>query len=497
MSRRVFVSYSHGDPALRPLVPSMVEALRADGFEPVVDTASSEAGAGDPDWQRWCREQITGADMIVCICTGDYRERFERRVGGGAGRGVEYEGRVLETSVYDRDVALISKCVVLRPEGSRRGHVPHLLRHVPEFRWPQQRAALAARLRRGPLHAIRVAPPRSVLFTVSLALAIATLLAATVLGTAGTNAEEREVAADFLAWELVGSIPYPGDDEARLEEQGERCQEFADIHDSFLRCRPWTMRPRWPGMAEQVLRGLARIDPGLGEESRRFLIFRADFGPTPLPVNDYRLLYVENELVVASRAAAVEGVRSGPGGPTLRGYHELLRGAAASAVHPWRWARLKEALRSDAPRPQEVMKSEGLERFLERAAVARIRVGDLELPAVGAVSAAALVLLLASVVVLTLAAFGLARSRRIVPQWRRQHLAPGLLTLCVVGTVPLALGLLHEAVAGLRWPLPGSEVAALAAARRLVRAAMLAGAMAAVVAALSQGRDRVRSAGHP
>lgn len=500
MGARVFISYSHSDEAVKALIPSLEAALQRSAFDAQVDIGSPEVEASDPDWERWCREQITDAAMIICICTKDYRERFERRIGGATGRGVEYEGRILETSVYDRDVTLISKCVVLRPEGSGRNHVPQLLRHVPEFKWPQESASLLTSLRRGPLDAIRVAPPRKALFVLALGLAVTTMLGTMAIRAANTNAQERQLAADALAWDLVHSIPYPGADEEQLERQGKLCQERSTNRGDFLQCEPWKRQPRWPTMPEHVLRGLARIDAEIEENGNHgddVRIFQADFGPTDLPIGDYRLVYLEGRQPMTARKAAIDRVRGLPGRASLRQYYDLLLGDASSAMYPLRWAELQEMLRSSGAKPEVLMGSASFDEFVKRAAVARLKVGDLDAPAVRLVTVMVYVLLLAAMVVLALAIFGFVQSRRIVPVLSRQHLLPAVATLLVIGTVPLALSLWRRAVGGLRWPLPGEEVHSLAVAQGLTAIAAVAASVAAIVATLSLGRDRIRSAGHP
>jgi hypothetical protein len=97
--------------------------------------------------------------------------------------------------------------------------------------------------------------------------------------------------------------------------------------------------------------------------------------------------------------------------------------------------------------------------------------------------------------VCALALAGFVRSRRLVGLLRRQNLMPAGLALALVGTLPLATWALRGTVEALRWPLPGPEVATLAAQSRTLLAAVGIGAAAALLAALSQGRAQARPGG--
>src|SRR5688500_14507525 len=112
--RRVFVSYSHDDEAHRHRISDLAAELEAEGFHVVVDQKEHEPAEG---WQAWCRCQLELAEIVLCVCTSGYRDRFERRASGGVGRGVEWEGRLVEEGIYDRDLAIAGKCVVVLLEG--------------------------------------------------------------------------------------------------------------------------------------------------------------------------------------------------------------------------------------------------------------------------------------------------------------------------------------------------------------------------------------------
>ena len=55
------------------------------------------------DWPRWCDEQISReqSDFVVCVCTAEYRRRIEGNVPPERGKGVYWEGALLDDDIYD------------------------------------------------------------------------------------------------------------------------------------------------------------------------------------------------------------------------------------------------------------------------------------------------------------------------------------------------------------------------------------------------------------
>ena len=90
---RVFISYSHDSPAHSERVRDFAWALRANGM----DTEESV------DWPRLCNEQLSRehSDFVLCVCTAEYKRRIEGHVPPEKGKGVYWEGSLLDDDIYD------------------------------------------------------------------------------------------------------------------------------------------------------------------------------------------------------------------------------------------------------------------------------------------------------------------------------------------------------------------------------------------------------------
>ncbi len=97
---RVFISYSHDSKAHSKRVLALAQALRRDGIDVELDQYHTEEIL---DWPRWCREQISrdNADFVLCICTAEYRRRIKGKVPPERGKGVYWEGSLLDDEIYN------------------------------------------------------------------------------------------------------------------------------------------------------------------------------------------------------------------------------------------------------------------------------------------------------------------------------------------------------------------------------------------------------------
>ena len=69
--KRVFISYSHDSPAHGERVLELSEKLREDGVDARIDQYVEHEGH---NWPDWCEEQIRDADLVVMVCTAEYRK---------------------------------------------------------------------------------------------------------------------------------------------------------------------------------------------------------------------------------------------------------------------------------------------------------------------------------------------------------------------------------------------------------------------------------------
>ena len=97
---KVFITYSHDSPEHSARVLALAWALRSNGIDVELDQFHGEEIT---DWPRWCNEQTSRecSDFVVCICTAEYRRRIEGKVPPEKGKGVYWEGSLLDDDIYD------------------------------------------------------------------------------------------------------------------------------------------------------------------------------------------------------------------------------------------------------------------------------------------------------------------------------------------------------------------------------------------------------------
>ena len=84
---RVFVSYTHDSEEHKTWVLALVERLRNDGIDAIVDQMHLTLGAYSPEFmERAVRE----SSRVLVVCTEKYKQRFDSREGGAG-----YEGHII------------------------------------------------------------------------------------------------------------------------------------------------------------------------------------------------------------------------------------------------------------------------------------------------------------------------------------------------------------------------------------------------------------------
>lgn len=99
---RVFISYSHDSAEHNARVLRLAARLRGDGVESWLDQFEVAPPEG---WPRWCTRQILEASFVVLVCTADYNRRFLGLEKFGQGRGVKWEGKVIQNILYYSEVS--------------------------------------------------------------------------------------------------------------------------------------------------------------------------------------------------------------------------------------------------------------------------------------------------------------------------------------------------------------------------------------------------------
>jgi hypothetical protein len=96
---RVFISYSHDSDDHRQRVLELAIKLRNDGCKVRFDQFES----APKGWTRWMQECLDPAntDYVLIVCTDGYLRRLEGKETPGAGLGVQWEGRLIYSRLYE------------------------------------------------------------------------------------------------------------------------------------------------------------------------------------------------------------------------------------------------------------------------------------------------------------------------------------------------------------------------------------------------------------
>ena len=93
----VFISYAHESDVHRRRVYGLAASLRRDELNVLIDIEKDT----EEDWPLWMQRQIEMADYILCVCTKEYRDRFDHKSNPNVGLGVGWEGGLIRKLVYD------------------------------------------------------------------------------------------------------------------------------------------------------------------------------------------------------------------------------------------------------------------------------------------------------------------------------------------------------------------------------------------------------------
>lgn len=121
---KVFISYSHDSETHKARVLALAQALRRHGIDVELDQFHTHRIV---DWPNWCREQMQKADIVLCICTTDYRNRINRDAPPEEGKGVYWEGTLLIKEFYRKKGNDRFLAVLLAPES--KDSIPDFLQN--------------------------------------------------------------------------------------------------------------------------------------------------------------------------------------------------------------------------------------------------------------------------------------------------------------------------------------------------------------------------------
>ncbi len=142
---RVFVSYSYDSQAHADAVLDLVQRLRGDGLDVVLDRFIE--GQPKENWPRWIEQQIRKADFVLAICTSTWHRRFTGEEQPGRGLGATWEGHLLLNHLYVHGGRNERFIPVLLP-GANDNDVPVALRGASVYRLPDRYEQLRAHLQR-------------------------------------------------------------------------------------------------------------------------------------------------------------------------------------------------------------------------------------------------------------------------------------------------------------------------------------------------------------
>src|SRR5438309_233875 len=95
----VFISYAHelGSVEHADRVLAFANRLRADGVDARLDQYEPHSPEG---WPRWMERQIRESRFILMVCTETYYRRVIGQEKPGIGRGVRWEGSLIDNALY-------------------------------------------------------------------------------------------------------------------------------------------------------------------------------------------------------------------------------------------------------------------------------------------------------------------------------------------------------------------------------------------------------------
>jgi FtsK/SpoIIIE family/SEFIR domain len=94
---RVFVSYVHENAQHRDNVLCFTQLLRQLGVDARLDQFVEHTTI---DWPKWMHDEISNADIVLCVASASYKERTEGGIEPGDGRGARWEGAILRQWIY-------------------------------------------------------------------------------------------------------------------------------------------------------------------------------------------------------------------------------------------------------------------------------------------------------------------------------------------------------------------------------------------------------------
>lgn len=98
---KVFISYTHEDETHNSKVVALATMLRELGVDVEMDRYTPHPEEG---WPTYMIKNVMNSDFTLCICSEEYKNRFERNEKIGIGKGAKFEGKLITQIVYDSEI---------------------------------------------------------------------------------------------------------------------------------------------------------------------------------------------------------------------------------------------------------------------------------------------------------------------------------------------------------------------------------------------------------
>lgn len=96
---KVFISYSWDSESHKENVLKLANRLVSDGIDCNID----QYQVSPPErWPHWIRNQVEEANFVLVVCTEQYQRRFQSKEEIGKGKGVTWEGAIINQYMYDQ-----------------------------------------------------------------------------------------------------------------------------------------------------------------------------------------------------------------------------------------------------------------------------------------------------------------------------------------------------------------------------------------------------------
>ncbi|MDJ0596291.1 MAG: TIR domain-containing protein [Pleurocapsa sp. MO_226.B13] len=118
---KVFISYSWDSPKHKDDVLNLADRLRNDGIDCNIDQYEVSPPEG---WPRWMSNQVDESDFVLVICTEQYQRRFQGKEEPGKGKGVTWEGAIINQVIYDYDKRKKTKFIPIIFSSQQANYIP-------------------------------------------------------------------------------------------------------------------------------------------------------------------------------------------------------------------------------------------------------------------------------------------------------------------------------------------------------------------------------------